>query len=257
MKESYQKNIENAIENLKTQLKNEYESKMRHDECEQRALTLSQEVALLKEENARLNDHAIKISGELNELRIFKSNAISEEKIMIGELAKRRIKQKLLRQRLKLALRELETAKTNFETAEVPKPDPPNSTSSKADLNAHRTTSRINSASSATSRNLTEPMSVKWDDRSNISDRSRSKPASLLKLVNQNRLKSSISPFGNHVNADFDDWASTTDGESDYIRSSRQLLKGKPQVNSETEGSELDDSDLDLEVTGDDLEKWW
>lgn len=98
-RESAQK-IRDTEVNLKRKLEFEYGSKIDHNNCNVHINSLTKELAVIKEELVKTTTSYSRQQTELQDLRIFKSNAEAEAKLLVNELAKRRAQCSVLRKRL-------------------------------------------------------------------------------------------------------------------------------------------------------------
>jgi hypothetical protein len=98
-KESAQKLRDSEI-SIKRKLVFEYEKKIDHNNCNALINSLTKELAIIKEELLKTTTSYGRLQAEVQDLRIFKSNAEAEAKLLVNELAKRRARCSVLRKRL-------------------------------------------------------------------------------------------------------------------------------------------------------------
>ncbi|KAI8923094.1 hypothetical protein BC831DRAFT_552450 [Entophlyctis helioformis] len=110
IKETFRLTLESSVDKIRSQLKAEYEKKINHDQCLAKIASLTKDCSFIKDESNRLTETTTKLTAEVNELRLYKSNAEAEHRIMIEELARRRLKQRMTRRRLKMVLAKLHEA---------------------------------------------------------------------------------------------------------------------------------------------------
>ncbi|KAI8854834.1 hypothetical protein BC829DRAFT_163070 [Chytridium lagenaria] len=108
MLDSYRQSIE-AVERLTRQrVVAEYQKRISHDECDAQISSLSRECAIMKEETTRIVALNNKLTQEVEEFKVYKSNAEAEMKILLSDCAKRRIHCSALKKRLQVATQKLE-----------------------------------------------------------------------------------------------------------------------------------------------------
>ncbi|KAJ3194760.1 5'-3' exoribonuclease 2 [Irineochytrium annulatum] len=103
MLESYRTSIEMVETLTRRRVITEYEKRINHTECNSKINRLSKEYKIMKEETMRTIKVNEELQVEVEELRRYKSNAEAEAKILLSDVAKRRIVCTALRRRLKAA----------------------------------------------------------------------------------------------------------------------------------------------------------
>ncbi|KAJ3333489.1 hypothetical protein HDU76_007478 [Blyttiomyces sp. JEL0837] len=119
MLESYKQSVENVEVLTRKKVAAEYEKRINHHECDAQIHNLRKENKIMKEETSRTMTLNSELSKEVEDLRLFKSNAEAETKILLGDVAKRRLQCSALRRRLKLSIQRSEEAERYAATVEA------------------------------------------------------------------------------------------------------------------------------------------
>ncbi|KAI8900386.1 hypothetical protein BC833DRAFT_582212 [Globomyces pollinis-pini] len=94
----YEKSLQRALHRQKKDLTEHYESKMKHDACNELIDKQQEQLCAFINDNQRLELENKKLLLENQNLRIFKSNAIDEQKLLLIKVSKQKFKiQKLMK----------------------------------------------------------------------------------------------------------------------------------------------------------------
>ncbi|KAI8906330.1 hypothetical protein EDD86DRAFT_59238 [Gorgonomyces haynaldii] len=97
---THDKNLKELLAQQHKQLTTEYEKRISHDNCNSRIRQLQVENDKMKEDSNKTVTLNVKLTAELNELRMKKGLLDSEHALLLDELAKRRIKQRKLKEKV-------------------------------------------------------------------------------------------------------------------------------------------------------------
>ncbi|KAJ3037655.1 hypothetical protein HDV00_001460 [Rhizophlyctis rosea] len=97
---SYRSTLESVEEATRKAMMDEYGKLIDHNGCNAKISQLSKENEIMKEETKRIVNMNVDLMNQLTKLKVFKSNAQSEHTLMIKQLAKRRMRCRMLRRKL-------------------------------------------------------------------------------------------------------------------------------------------------------------
>ncbi|KAI9101748.1 hypothetical protein DFS34DRAFT_428635 [Phlyctochytrium arcticum] len=109
--ESTRLQLEKTREDVRRAVTAEWEKRCKHDACNSKISMLSRENFLMKDETNRTMKINRELTTAVQALSVFKSNAESEQKLMVNELARRRLRTRTMRKKLntlRARLKELE-----------------------------------------------------------------------------------------------------------------------------------------------------
>ncbi|KAJ3299409.1 hypothetical protein HK104_009011 [Borealophlyctis nickersoniae] len=100
---SYRRSIQAVEEMTRKKVIEEYGKLIDHEGCKSKISQLTRENNIMKEETKRVVNMNVDLLDQVQSLRLYKSTAESEHTLMIKELARRRMRCRVLRRRLKEA----------------------------------------------------------------------------------------------------------------------------------------------------------
>ncbi|KNC96932.1 uncharacterized protein SPPG_07757 [Spizellomyces punctatus DAOM BR117] len=107
MLESSRAAVQKAKDETRRAIIEEYEKRIKHDNCNAKISVLERENHIMKDETARTMGVNRELTQEITALRLFKSTAETEQALMVDELARRRLQTRAIRKRLKKALQRI------------------------------------------------------------------------------------------------------------------------------------------------------
>ncbi|TPX66879.1 hypothetical protein SpCBS45565_g04174 [Spizellomyces sp. 'palustris'] len=107
MLESSRAAVQKAKDETRRAIIEEYEKRIKHDNCNAKISVLERENHIMKDETARTMGVNRELTQEITALRLFKSTAEAEQALMVDELARRRLQTRAIRKRLKKALQRI------------------------------------------------------------------------------------------------------------------------------------------------------
>ncbi|KAJ3415315.1 hypothetical protein HDV05_005185 [Chytridiales sp. JEL 0842] len=105
---SYRKSIEAVETRTRKQVAHEFEKRINHDECNSKIAHMEKEIDILRSTAKSAINVTEKLQKEVDDLRVYKSSAEQESKILLADVAKRRLHCAALRRRLKASQQALE-----------------------------------------------------------------------------------------------------------------------------------------------------
>ncbi|KAJ3156802.1 hypothetical protein HDU86_003568 [Geranomyces michiganensis] len=109
--------LQKVVDDTRKAVTAEYEPKIQHDKCNARISVLERENRIMVEETTRTIDLNKEVSGltaQIASLRLRYSTADSENKLLIEELARRRLRGNVMREKLRAAQRRLAELEDTF-----------------------------------------------------------------------------------------------------------------------------------------------
>jgi hypothetical protein len=99
--QTHEKSLKYKLSDQRKKLIEEYKKKISHEKCISQITTLTDECTYLRKEHEKDIQQGYNVISEMVELKHFKTSAGQEHKILLEELAKRRIKNKRLTKQIK------------------------------------------------------------------------------------------------------------------------------------------------------------